>query len=53
MRTYINLCLSGSGVDVEGLFCATVIQYEARLRRLSNEVLRQRTITATNKDLLN
>ena len=47
-----NLCFSGAGVGVERLFSVAAIQAEGRLRVLSNTGLRERTIIASNRDLI-
>lgn len=47
-----NECFSGSGTGVERLFSGAAIQAEGRLRVISNEALRERTLIASNRDLL-
>ena len=47
-----NLCFSGAGVGVERLFSGAAIQAEGRLRVLSNTGLRERTMIASNRDLI-
>ena len=46
------LCFSGAGVGVERLFSGAAIQAEGRLRMLSNTGLRERTMIASNRDLI-
>ena len=45
-------CFSGAGVGVERLFSGAAIQAEGRLRVLSNTGLRERTMIASNRDLI-
>ena len=47
-----NLCFSGAGVGVERLFSGAAIQAEGRLRVLSNTGLRERSMIASNRDLI-
>ena len=48
-----HLTFSVAGVGVERLFIGAAIQVEGRMRYLSNAALKEKTMIASNRELLN
>ena len=47
-----HLAFSGAGIGVERLFSGAAIQADGRLHSLSNAALRERTLIATNREIV-